>query len=151
MMHHIYNILSNDGDKRIHSSKDTGLTDSSIKKLYKINVKRNLQISDTFRRRGNRHLRLCSINHTFCYFVFLQTGNLYIDGRNYDLEPAPEMKFKRGFKFDEFGTPHFLVENEVAAMNYSANSTKSLEIKDTKDIDGKNDSPTRRRIQRGFG
>ena len=68
--------------------------------------------------------------------IFLQNGNLYIDGENYDLEPAPEVGLKRSLNFGDFGIPHFLTRNEIN-VNSTIDRTRAVDIPDTKEIPGK--------------
>ena len=47
---------------------------------------------------------------------YLQTGNVYIDGRNFDIEPAPEtedISQRDVIDVNSFGIPHLLHENEA--------------------------------------
>ena len=69
-------------------------------------------------------------------YIFLQNGNLYIDGENYDLEPAPEVGLKRSLDLGDFGIPHFLTRNKIN-VNSTMDSTRAVDIPDTKEIPGK--------------
>ena len=45
-------------------------------------------------------------------FSIFKTGNFYIEGKNYNIMPAPVLNTKRGIQLEIGGTPHFLIENE---------------------------------------
>ena len=70
--------------------------------------------------------------HLFVLSYYLQTGNFYINGRNYDISPTLEKISKRIVDSELLGVPHILVENK----EQHEESTRMLQDTDAVDPSG---------------
>ena len=53
--------------------------------------------------------------YLYILLFFSKTGNLFINGRNFDIVPATDIEYKRELFLGD-GTPHLLIENDFQEM-----------------------------------